>query len=124
MAVRGKAVGTVLDFLGMSSAKAAPYIDAGKGKSAKYLARAGSAFDKGVSSGAIRTSGIPSVVAQQRAETVRNAAIRARQFQVGRRYAAGGVALGGVGMYRNRSGSRGGYSPPSMRTAKGSGRYA
>lgn len=37
MAARGKAVGGALDFLGLSSKKAAAYIDRGAGKSAKYM---------------------------------------------------------------------------------------
>ena len=55
---------------------------------------------------------------------VRNSAIRSRQMQVGRRYAAGGIALGGVGMYKNKTGSRGGYHGPNMQAPRGSGRYA
>jgi hypothetical protein len=39
MAARGKAVSGALDFLGMSSKKAAAYIDKGAGKSAKYMAK-------------------------------------------------------------------------------------
>jgi hypothetical protein len=55
---------------------------------------------------------------------VRNSAIRSRQMQVGARYAAGGAALGGVGMYKNRTGSRGGYHGPNMQPPTGSGRFA
>lgn len=51
-------------------------------------------------------------------------AMATRQAQVGRRATGAAVALGGVGMYKNRDGSRGGYRPPSTRTARGSGRYA
>lgn len=42
-----------------------------------------------------------------------------RQSQIGRRVLTGGALLGGVGMMRNRDGSRGGYRGP-----RGSGRYA
>lgn len=38
--------------------------------------------------------------------------------------AGGVVGLGGVGMYRKRNGSRGGYASPSTQTARGSGRFA
>lgn len=53
-----------------------------------------------------------------------NQAIAARQTQVGKRTVGAAIGLGGVGMYKNRDGSRGGYRPPSTRTARGSGRYA
>jgi len=46
-------------------------------------------------------------------------AIAKRQSQIGRRVLTGGALLGGVGMMRNRDGSRGGYKGP-----RGSGRYA
>jgi len=46
-------------------------------------------------------------------------AVTQRQSQVGRRVLTGGALLGGVGMMRNRDGSRGGYKGP-----RGSGRYA
>lgn len=39
MPARGKAVDSALDFLGLSSKKAAAYIDKGTGKSAKYMAK-------------------------------------------------------------------------------------
>lgn len=38
-------------------------------------------------------------------------AIKARQRQVGARYAAGGLGLGSMGMYNNSSGRRSGPSP-------------
>lgn len=55
------------------------------------------------------------------------AAMRSSYVAAGKtptRAAGAAVALGGVGMYKNRDGSRGGYRPPSTRTARGSGRYA
>jgi len=58
------------------------------------------------------------------ANAAMNAAVAKRQTQVGRRALGASVALGGVGMYKNRDGSRGGYSAPSMRTPRGTGRYA
>lgn len=54
-------------------------------------------------------------------------AIATRQREVGRRTvgAAGAAGAGGsLAMYKNRDGSRGGYRPPSTRTARGTGRYA
>ncbi len=54
-------------------------------------------------------------------------AMATRQAQVGRRATGAAVALGGaggVGMYKNRDGSRGGYRAPSMRAPRGTGRYA
>lgn len=124
MAVRGKAMSQALDFLGLSSKKAAAYVDRGAGKSAKYLARAGKRYDAGIAAGTIKAPSHAPLAAQKRAETVRNAAIRGRQMQVGGRYAAGGLALGSVGMYKNRTGSRGGYHGPNMQAPRGSGRFA
>jgi len=49
----------------------------------------------------------------------RMAAKKASDQVVGRRILTGGALLGGVGIMRNRDGSRGGYKGP-----RGSGRYA
>lgn len=122
--MRGRAASSALDFLGMSSKKAAAYIDSGAGKSSKYMARASSRYDKGITTGAIKASSMPALASQKRGEVVRNASIRARQMQVGKRYAAGGIAMGSVGMYKNKSGSRGGYNGPNMQAPRGSGRFA
>lgn len=57
----------------------------------------------------------------------RMAARNVAYAQAGKKTVGGGamaISLGGVGMYKNRDGSRGGYRPPSTRTARGSGRYA
>lgn len=54
-------------------------------------------------------------------------AIQKSYISSGRRavgMSAAGITLGGMGMYKNRDGSRGGYSAPSTRTARGTGRYA
>jgi hypothetical protein len=51
--------------------------------------------------------------------TVGETAIDLRQRQVGARALTGAALLGGVGMMRNRNGSRGGFQSP-----RGSGRYA
>lgn len=124
MAVRGRAMSGALDFLGLSSKKAAAYVDRGAGKSAKFLGKASARYDKGIASGIIKAPSHAPLAAQKKAEVVRNAAIRARQMQVGKRYAAGGAALGSVGMYKNKTGSRGGYHGPNMQAPRGSGRFA
>jgi hypothetical protein len=116
MAIKNKAVSGALDFLGLSSRKAATYIDSGKGKAPKYLSTATRNYDKATAAGVTFPA--------DRGNTIRNAAIRRRQMQVGARYAAGGVAVGGIGMYRNKGGSRGGYVSPSTRAPRGSGRFA
>jgi hypothetical protein len=51
--------------------------------------------------------------------TVGQTAIDLRQRQVGARALTGTALLGGMGMTRNRDGSRGGFQGP-----RGSGRYA
>jgi len=51
--------------------------------------------------------------------TARQTAIDLRQRQVGARALTGTALLGGMGMMRNRDGSRGGFQGP-----RGSGRYA
>jgi hypothetical protein len=58
--------------------------------------------------------------------TADDIAIRMRQGQVFRRYLAGGAAVGGLGFYTNRDGSRGGYRymAPRISTPKGTGRYS
>ena len=124
MGLKGEGFSKAAHFLGLSSEKAAAYIDRGAGKSAKYLARAGKRYDAGIAAGTIKASSHAPLASMKRAETVRNAAIRGRQMQVGRRYAAGGLALGSVGMYKNRTGSRGGYHGPNMQAPRGSGRFA
>jgi hypothetical protein len=124
MAARGKAVSGALDFLGLSTKKAAAYIDRGGKKATRSLAKRGATYDKGVASGSIATPGFAPLAAQKRAETIRSAAIMNRQVRVGARYAAGGAALGGVGMYKNKTGSRGGYHGPNMQPPTGSGRFA
>lgn len=124
MAARGKAVSGALDFLGLSTKKAGAYIDRGGKKATRSLAKRGAAYDKGVASGSITVPGFAPLAAQKRAETTRSAAIMNRQMRVGARYAAGGAALGGVGMHKNKTGSRGGYHGPNMRPPTGSGRFA
>lgn len=116
MPIKNKAVMGALDFLGMSSKRAASYIDSGKGKAPKFMAKSTKAYDKAIADGATFTT--------DRGNTIRNMAIRRRQRQVGLRYGAGAATVGGIGGYRNKNGSRGGYASPSTRTARGSGRYA
>jgi hypothetical protein len=124
MAARGKAVSGALDFLGLSTKKAGAYIDRGGKKATRSLVKRGAAYDKGVASGSIKVPGFAPLADQKRAETIRSAAIMNRQMRVGGRYAAGGAALGGVGMYKNKTGSRGGYHGPNMQPPRGSGRFA
>lgn len=124
MAARGKAVSGALDFLGLSSEKAGAYIDRGGKKVTRSLEKRGAAYDKGVASGSIKVPGFAPLADQKRAETIRSAAIMNRQMRVGARYAAGGTALGGVGLYKNKTGSRGGYHGPNMQAPRGSGRFA
>jgi hypothetical protein len=47
MAVKGKAFEGALDFLGLSSKKAAAYIDKGGGNAARYMARGAKKVAKG-----------------------------------------------------------------------------
>jgi hypothetical protein len=61
------------------------------------------------------------------ANKARASAMQASYISSGRKamgVAAGAGALGSVGMYKNRDGSRGGYRAPSMRAPRGTGRYA
>ena len=75
MAARGKAVEGALDFLGMSSKKAAAYIDKGGKRATKYMAKGAKKV----------AAGPPMSTAHATNLAVRNSAIRSRQMQVGRR---------------------------------------
>lgn len=87
------------------TAKSKAYITANKTRMAKY---------------GMAPKGSSSKVATRAFE----AAVSKRQAQVGRRAVGTTAALGSVGMYRNQSGSRGGYNAPNMQAPRGSGRFA
>jgi len=62
-----------------------------------------------------------------RSQKAAQAAMSASHYSTGRRVLIRGAMaspLAGVGMYKNRDGSRGGYRAPSTRTPRGTGRYA
>jgi len=77
----------------------------------------GSVFNRGARRNAALKTSMP--IGMRGTASSRMAAKRASDQVVGRRVLTGGALLGGVGMMRNRDGSRGGYKGP-----RGSGRYA
>jgi len=82
------------------------------------MARAvGSVFNRGVRRNAALRTNLP--IGMRDTASSRMAAKKASDQVVGRRILTGGALLGGVGIMRNRDGSRGGYKGP-----RGSGRYA
>lgn len=109
---------------GLSSTHAAAYIDRGAGKSAKYLAKGRQLMDAGVLKPAYKPGLGPISASRAEAETIRDFAIRKRQFQVGRRYAAGAAAVGTYTAAKpNANQSRTSYRGP-MQTGRGVGRYS
>jgi hypothetical protein len=66
-----------------------------------------------------RASAVPKGQPMLAGDEVQKRAVALRQRQLGARALTGASLLGGVGMMRNRNGSRGGFQGP-----RGSGRYA
>jgi len=75
---------------------------------------------------AARQGGAPATQAGRSAQAAQ-AAMSASHYSTGRKVMMGSAAASpfvGIGMHKNQDGSRGGYRPPSTRTARGTGRYA
>jgi hypothetical protein len=110
-----------MDKLGLSARAAGKYIDSPRGARlvSKVEKRAPSALARVFavdSAGSAKAISSPAML--NRAKN-----IAARQRQVAGRYAAGGIGLGTLGMYNNRSSSaRRGGPAPMTRARPGSGR--
>jgi len=92
----------------------------GKRAQAAGAAAAKAAFNKNAKNAFDASAG-------RAADIARAKAMSASYVSSGRKamgITAGVAALGSVGMYKNRDGSRGGYRAPSMRAPRGTGRYA
>ncbi len=106
----GKKLPYVLDKLGLSAGAAERYV-AKDSRRAEKLAR--KSYKMVTKSGGKITTAYDDTMSM---------AVKARQRQVGSRYAAGALGLGSVGMYNNRSSGARGGPRPMTRARPGSGR--
>jgi hypothetical protein len=107
----GKKLPYVLDKLGLSAGAAERYV-AKDSRRAEKLAR---------KSYGLVSKSKKATIGSAYGDTM-SMAVKARQRQVGSRYAAGALGLGSVGMYNNRSSGARGGPRPMTRARPGSGR--
>jgi hypothetical protein len=116
-ALPGKKLPYILDKLGLGARAAGRYVDSPRG--AKLANKVEQRMFRGVG----KTLHPMDRYSPEFAAKHRAMSIAARQRQVGGRYAAGGLGLGTMGMYNNRSSSaRRGGPAPMTRARPGSGR--
>lgn len=117
----GKTLPYVLDKLGLGAGAASRYIDSPRG--AKLANKVEQRMFGAAGRGVGRTLHPMDRYSPEFAAKHRAMSIAARQRQVAGRYAAGGIGLGSMGMYNNRSSSaRRGGPAPMTRARPGSGR--
>lgn len=113
----GKTLPYILDKLGLGAGAAARYVDSPRG------AKLAGKVEQRMFGAAGRTLHPMNRYSPEFAAKHRAMSIAARQRQVAGRYAAGGIGLGSMGMYNNRSSSaRRGGPAPMTRARPGSGR--